>query len=186
MIDKPEKNEELIFAGTIIRTKGFDGRIALKDTPTHILSVKQGAACRIGFSKSFTSPYKINTWKKTKKEHVFSLENISSKEEAIKLKENAVFVFYKDIIVEEDESYTIGTLLNCSVYIQSTGELIGKVKEVYILPANDVWIIETNNGDLPIPFIEDVVKNVDIDNARIEIEMIEGLEDIISEKSNGK
>lgn len=177
-------NDDLQFAGTITGTKGYDGRMRLKGTPEHILTVREGAKTYIGFSKNFTSEYIVTHWKKTKKESVFSVRNIENKEEAIKLKEQAVFIFENDIITEQDESYSVGTLLDCFVYDITSGKKIGKIKDVYILPANDVWIVETDEGELPIPFIEDVVKKVDIDNSIIEIEMIEGLQDLIAKESD--
>ena len=179
-------NDELQFAGTITGTKGYDGRMRLKGTPEHILSVREGAKTHIGFSKSFTSEFIISFWKKTKKETLFSVEEIHTKEEAVKLKEQAVFIFEKDIITEDDESYSVGTLLDCFVYDISNGRKIGKIKDVYILPGNDVWIVDTDEGELPVPFIEDVVKTVDIDNARVEIEMIEGLQDLTAKENDEK
>ena len=53
------------------------------------------------------------------------------------------------------------------------------MKDVYILPGNDVWIVETEKGELPIPFVDKVVKIVDLENQRIEIELIDGLEELI-------
>ena len=44
--------------------------------------------------------------------------------------------------------------------------------------ANDVWVIKSKNGkEILIPYIEDVVKNVDISNKVINIEVMEGLID---------
>ena len=172
-------SKDLIFAGTITGTKGFDGKMAVKSTPDHIKSIRIGSECYIGFSKSFITKYTLLSWKKSKKDHQFSVKGVSSKEDAIHFKEQAVFVHTKDIIQEEKDSYSIGTLLDCIVYDIKTGEIIGKMKDIYILPANDVWIVNTKLGELPIPFIDDVVKKVDIPNARIEIEMIDGLYELI-------
>jgi 16S rRNA processing protein RimM len=177
-------NNDIQFCGTITGTKGFDGRMTLKGTPEHILSIRLGAECFIGFSKTFNSCFEIASWKRTNKEHIFSVSGITSKEQAIHFKEQAVFVKSEDIILHEEESFSVGTLLDCFVYDFDNGEKIGKMKDVYILPGNDVWIVETQKGDLPIPYIDDVIKSIDIDNARIEIKMIDGLEELIDSKSN--
>jgi 16S rRNA processing protein RimM len=186
MTPNKDTNEELEFAGTITGTKGFDGRMTLRATPENIMSVRSGAECYIGYSKKFTTKYYVDSWKKTRKEHLLSLKNIVSKEEAINLKEQAVYVNKKDIIQEKKDSYSVGTLLDCIVYDVNTGEKIGKMKDVYLLPANDVWIVNTRKGELPIPFVDEVVKKVDIPNARIEIEMIEGLEELIEGGKDGE
>lgn len=57
-------------------------------------------------------------------------------------------------------------------------QYIGKVKEIMEPGANDVWIIDRKGkSDLLIPAIKDVVKNIDLDNQRIVIEMLDGLDD---------
>lgn len=61
-----------------------------------------------------------------------------------------------------------------------TKELLGELKDVMILPGNDVWLITLPDGELPIPVIKDVVKKVNIADKHIEIELIPGLMDIIS------
>lgn len=57
-------------------------------------------------------------------------------------------------------------------------QFIGTVKEIMKSGANDVWVIERKGqSDLLIPAIKDVVKNVDLDNHQIIIEMLDGLDD---------
>lgn len=51
---------------------------------------------------------------------------------------------------------------------------IGIVSEIFDTGANDVWVVQGEKEYL-IPYIEDVVKSIDIDNKKIVIEAIEGL-----------
>jgi len=46
------------------------------------------------------------------------------------------------------------------------------------LPANDVWLLRGEFGDVPLPVIEDVIKKVDLVERKIWIEMMDGLLDI--------
>ena len=62
------------------------------------------------------------------------------------------------------------------------GEKIGTVMEWWTMPANDVYLIRTETGELPIPVIDDVVKSVDFRKKRIHIVMIDGLRDIEQKK----
>ena len=43
------------------------------------------------------------------------------------------------------------------------------------MPANDVWVVKTAQGDVPLPVIDDVIKKVDIAKKQIEVFLIEGL-----------
>lgn len=56
------------------------------------------------------------------------------------------------------------------------GEELGKVIEILTPGANDVWVVKGSNGkELLIPYIEDIVKKVDVKEKVIEIEPMEGL-----------
>ena len=55
---------------------------------------------------------------------------------------------------------------------------LGEVVEILTPGANDVWVIKAENGkEILIPYIEDVVKKIDVANKRIDIEVMEGLID---------
>ncbi len=74
----------------------------------------------------------------------------------------------------EDEYY-FHQIIGCTV-LTTTGEEIGEVKEILTPGANDVWVVKGKNGkDILIPYIEPVVKKVDIQDRVITIEPMEGL-----------
>jgi 16S rRNA processing protein RimM len=76
--------------------------------------------------------------------------------------------------LEENEFY-FHEIIGCEVF-KVDGESIGKVKEILTPGANDVWVIKGSKGkEILIPYIEQVVKQVDIQNKRILIEPMEGL-----------
>ena len=58
------------------------------------------------------------------------------------------------------------------------GKPLGEIIEILTPGANDVWVIKGQNGkEILIPYIEDVVKKIDIENKKIDIEVMEGLID---------
>lgn len=58
------------------------------------------------------------------------------------------------------------------------GEQIGEVKEILSPGANDVWVVKRKNkSDLLLPYIEDVVKKVDVENKVITVHLIAGLDE---------
>ena len=58
------------------------------------------------------------------------------------------------------------------------GNSIGKIKEIMESGANDVWVIQrSGKKDLLIPAIKDVVKDVQIENHQVIIDMLDGLDD---------
>ena len=56
--------------------------------------------------------------------------------------------------------------------------LIGTIKEILQPGANDVWVVKRKGKrDLLLPYIPPVVLNIDIPNNRVDVELLEGLDD---------
>lgn len=101
----------------------------------------------------------------------FDLKVAGTEREADELDENEFY--YDDIIGLE---------------VYTTGEIyLGKVREITSLPSNDVWAIQRPNKgkDILIPYIEDIVLEIDLDNNRVVIDPMDGLiDDVDAEKGD--
>ncbi|HSU80270.1 MAG TPA: ribosome maturation factor RimM [Candidatus Angelobacter sp.] len=84
----------------------------------------------------------------------------------------------EDQLGELDEhEYYYHEIIGCVVVTDEEKEL-GKIKEILSTGANDVWVIQRKGKrDLLIPYIEDVVKEVDPVEKKVVIHVIEGLID---------
>lgn len=57
------------------------------------------------------------------------------------------------------------------------GQHLGQIKEIMPTGANDVWVVaRANKEDLLLPAIPDVVKNVNLADGLVTVELMEGLE----------
>lgn len=66
-------------------------------------------------------------------------------------------------------------IVGCEV-VTEEGETVGVVTEILSPGANDVWVVKPQKGkDIYIPYIEDVVKHVDVAAKRVTIHLMEGL-----------
>ena len=99
---------------------------------------------------------------------VLLFENINSPEQASRLT-NRYLAIPKSMVRELPEgSNYIYDLIGCQVIDEKTGEAIGKITEVELFPANDVYMIETNDGKIKsLPVIERYVKKVDADSKKV-------------------
>ncbi|MER1955962.1 MAG: ribosome maturation factor RimM [Solibacillus sp.] len=76
--------------------------------------------------------------------------------------------------LDENEYYHF-EIKDCEVYSEE-GELIGVVTDILETGANDVWEVKAESGKkYYIPYIEDVVKEIDVDEKKIIIHVMEGL-----------
>lgn len=77
-----------------------------------------------------------------------------------------------------DGEYYIADLIGCEV-MSEDGELYGKLTDVLPTGSNDVYVVKREEKrDLLIPVIDGVVLDVDINNKKIIVRLMEGLEDL--------
>ncbi len=55
------------------------------------------------------------------------------------------------------------------------GEYLGNVREVLATGANDVYLIRGPKGDILLPAIEEVIREVNLEAGRLTVTLLEGL-----------
>ncbi|HJA22231.1 ribosome maturation factor RimM [Limosilactobacillus panis] len=76
----------------------------------------------------------------------------------------------------EDGQYYYHQIIGLTVKT-ADGQELGTIKEILSPGANDVWVVQRpGKQDLLLPVIDDVVKQVDLDNGQVLVELMEGLE----------
>ncbi|KMM38699.1 ribosome maturation factor RimM [Guptibacillus hwajinpoensis] len=120
----------------------------------------------------------VSSHRKHKQFNLLTFEGYHNINDVVHMKEGI-------LKVKEDQGGKLGKeefyyrdIIGLEVHTED-GEYLGKVKEILSPGANDVWVVQSVNGgkDLLLPYIEQVVKNVDLDNGRITVHLMEGLRD---------
>lgn len=166
---------DYLLVGVIVKTKGFKGEMILVDVPKAVESVVNNIDVKIGYSEQFSKKYHLTQIKRYQKNAVIKLNEISSDDDANKLRERGLFVLKSDINRRKN-TYIDHELAACKVYDFESGELLGEIVDVLELPANDVWMMRMDDDiEVPLPVIDEVIKSVDIDKKEIKITMMDGL-----------
>lgn len=93
---------------------------------------------------------------------------------------------YKNCIIFAERSmfnlpegvYFIQDLIGLDVVNIETGEKIGEIADVFNTGSNDIYDVKREGRkNLLLPVIDDVVKEIDMDNKKISVFMMEGLDD---------
>lgn len=171
--------KKTIYAGTISQPKGYKGIAIVVDIPFDIGAVKPGSKALVGFSEKFAREFAIEKWQKFKGIAEVKFTGINSDSDVLKLKEMGVFVEREELKKERNIVLT-DEIADCVVIDADTGEQIGTIIEVWDMPANDVWLVKTPEGDLPVPVIDDVVIERDFANKIVKIRLIDGLMDLLN------
>lgn len=76
-----------------------------------------------------------------------------------------------------DGEYYYHEIIGLEVFDLANNNL-GKIKEIIELGANDVWVIQkSGKKDLLIPAISDVVKEINVDDQKVIIDLLDGLDE---------
>ncbi len=73
------------------------------------------------------------------------------------------------------DTYFIADLIGMQVYDEQ-GNLLGKVNDIYNNKVHDIYVIKDDLGkQILLPSTKEVIKQIDMDNDRIVVHLIEGL-----------
>lgn len=119
--------------------------------------------------------HKIVSVKYFKQFAILMFDDITDMDMAMKYKNIDLYINREDGIELEEGEYYIADLLGLDIYLDD-GTHFGKLKDVLETGANDVYIVDTDeHGEVLIPVIDDCVKEVDLENEKITIHLMEGL-----------
>ena len=105
---------------------------------------------------------------------VLRLEGISTRQEAEALRGKLLTVPREDSPPPSEGTYYHHQLLGLSVYTQE-GESLGPVADILATGSNDVYVVSNDGEELLIPAIESVVRQVDLDQGVMVVDLPEGL-----------
>jgi len=93
------------------------------------------------------------------------------------LKGQTLYVSEEALVELSENEYYYHEIVGCEVY-SDTDIYLGKVKEILSPGANDVWVVDRKGKkDILLPYIEEIVKQVDVQTKCITIHLMEGLVD---------
>ncbi len=106
---------------------------------------------------------------------IIAFKGIDTIEAAEALRNKILYIDRKDVTLPEGR-YFIDDLIGCEVFDADNTEIkYGTIKDVESVVANDIWYIDTPDGEVIIPAIKDVVINCDVENNKVFIRPLRGL-----------
>lgn len=90
------------------------------------------------------------------------------------LRGHFLYVPEADAIPLEEGEYYLYQLEGLTV-VTDDGQTLGKLVDVLETGANNVFVVETDKGQLLLPDIKDVILDIDFENGRMTVHLLEGL-----------
>jgi 16S rRNA processing protein RimM len=103
-----------------------------------------------------------------------TLENIEDMDTAETFKNTYISIFENQLRELPEDTYYLFELEGMKVY-STEGAYIGEISEIYQPGANDVYEVKNNDKTYLIPAVKEVVKEVNMKDRKIIINVIEGL-----------
>jgi 16S rRNA processing protein RimM len=106
---------------------------------------------------------------------LLELSGIDTRERAAALRGTLLEVPETELSLLQEGSYYRHQIVGLHVFDQD-GRPLGRVVQVLETGANDVYVTRSDEGDLLIPAIDSVVKDVDVAAGRMTVQLLPGLE----------
>ena len=125
--------------------------------------------------KKQESKLEIEEVKYQKNMVLIKFKGIETVEQAELLINSYIEIDRSQAIPLEKDEYFIADLLGLDVYLD-TGEKLGILDDIYNTGGSDIYVVKNELGkQFLLPYIDDVVKNIDLENGKITVHIIDGL-----------
>ena len=164
--------------GKIVNTQGLQGELrVLSVTDFSEERFKKGSKLSIFDDKNqFVMEVEIASHRKQKIFDIVKFKGLYHINDVEKYKGCSLKVAEEDLADLEDDEFYFHEIIGLDVY--EGDHLIGQIKEILQPGANDVWVVaRKGKRDLLLPYIPPVILKVDIPNGRVEVDIMEGLDD---------
>ena len=170
---------EWYFVGKIVNTHGIRGEVrVISQTDFPDERYAAGSHLYIGEDRAADkTEVTVEAHRRHKNFDLLKFENYNSINEVEHFKGQSLYVSEDQLVDLGEHEFYYHEIIGCEVFDENH-HLLGKITEILSPGANDVWVVKRKGKkDLLLPYIEDVVKVVNPDEKRVEVELMPGLVD---------
>ena len=162
--------------GQIVNTFGIKGEVKVKPFTDDIKRFDKLKKINIE-QKNSKKEYEIENIKYHKDMLILKLKGIDQIEQAELLRNSYLKIDRNEEEPLEENTYYIVDLLGLSVYTEED-VLLGILDDIYNTGSNDIYVVKDSLGKQTLlPAIQDVIKEIDIENQKIIVHVMKGLLD---------
>lgn len=165
---------DILEIGQIVNTRGLRGEVKVNSFSQDSKRFEKLDVIYIKENNELKS-YKIEKVTYNKNQVILKLENINHIDYAEKLRNKYIYVKKSQLEDLPEGVYYISDLIGLDVYDEKNNYL-GKVDDIFSTKSNDVYVIKNELGvNKLLPGTDEVIKNIDLDNKKIIVNLIKGL-----------
>jgi 16S rRNA processing protein RimM len=169
---------EYLNVGKIVNTQGIKGEVrVISQTDFPELRYQKGAKLTLFQEQKAPVELIVKSHRKHKNFDILSFENHPNINDVEKYRDGILKVDKTDLTELAEDEFYYHEIIGLTVFDENQQEL-GKIKEILSPGANDVWVVQRpKKKDVLLPYIDSVVKSIDLENGQVFVEIPEGLID---------
>ena len=168
--------QEYLEVGQIVNTFGIKGMVKVNPFTDEMERFEELKKVLI-INKKEQKEVEIEEVKYHKNQVILKIKGIDNIEQAEQYKGSYLKIYRNDAKKLPKDTYFIADLIGLPVYTDE-GKLLGKVEDIYQTGSNDIYEVKTSEQKkILIPAIQDVLKEIDLENEKIVVHLIKGLVD---------
>lgn len=166
--------EKQLQVGVISSTHGVRGEVKVFPTTDDVTRFRQLKKVYLDTGREML-PLEIQNVKFFKQFAILKFKGIDNINDIEKYKGKSLMIDREDAVDLDEDEYFIADMIGMKVCTEDGGEF-GTLKDVMETGANDVYIIDSpEHGEVLIPAIRECILDVDMDEERMTIHLMEGL-----------
>lgn len=172
------KTEPLQFRAIakIIKAFGIRGEVKIYSYARSADEYKKLPDCFLGANEQTLLPCSVEAVRVRGEDLCLKLKGIDERNSAEDIVGKFLFVKETDRKKLSDGSYFIDELVGCKVF-HSDGRLLGTVKSVDMYPSSAMYVVQTAKGEVLMPGVNEIVREVNVNEKIIRVLPPEGLFD---------
>ncbi len=169
---------EYLNVGKIVNTHGIRGEVrVISQTDFALERYQPGKMLMLFRENQAPLTLTIDTYRRHKNFDLLSFEGYPSINQVESFRDGILKVAKEDRVELAKNEFYYYEIIGAEV-VTEEGKVIGKVKEILSPGANDVWVVQRKGKkDALLPYIDSVIKEVDVTAQKIIVEIPEGLLD---------
>lgn len=166
--------EQQFQVGVISSTHGVRGEVKVFPTTDDVKRFKKLKHVLLDTGKE-QLPLEVEQVKFFKQFAILKFKGIDNINDIEKYKGKSLLVDRKDAVKLKKDEYFIADMIGMHIFTEDGAEF-GTLRDVLETGANDVYIIDTTDGkEVLVPAIKQCILNVDIEEQKMTIHLLEGL-----------
>ena len=159
-----------LYIGKIVNTHGIKGEIRILSNFKFKEKIFiKGMKIYIGKNKVEET---INTYRHHKQFEMITMDGYSNINEVLKYKQQQVYINKDDLKLDSNE-YLDEDLIGLNVKVNNN--IVGSIKRIEKNPHQDLLVVKTTKKDCLIPYVSDIIEEINFKEGYISIKDIKGL-----------